>query len=53
MKATPTINRVLVTAFRAMAGKPETDAEMAAPLLTDPIKQRARSGSHRMRMEAW
>jgi hypothetical protein len=46
MKPTSTINRVPVTAFSVWAGKPETDAEMAAPLLTDPIKQRARSGSH-------
>jgi len=42
-----TINRVPVTAFCVQAGKPETDAEMAAPLCTDLTKHRAHRGSHK------
>jgi hypothetical protein len=34
------------------AGKPDTDAKIAAPLFTDLKQHRARSGSSRVRMEA-
>lgn len=38
--------RVLATAVRAKAGQPETDTEIAAPVVTDPKKHRVlQSGS--------
>jgi len=39
--------RVLVTAVRRWAGQPETEIEMAAPVLTDPNRHRAPSGPHK------
>jgi len=44
----------LVTAAVAQAGKPDTDLEIAAPILTDPLKTSSSEQLRkRMRMEAW
>ena len=43
--------RIWVTARMRQAGKPDTDAKIAAPLFTDLKKHRAHSGSQRVRME--
>src|SRR5512137_2906782 len=48
-----TNRRILVTAFCVQAGRPETDAEIAAPAFDGSHQAPSRVAPKRVRMEAW